>query len=289
MDLPAPMLPTTGRLPRGEAWAYEMKFDGIRSIVGIQDGRVEIRSKSGLSIGSRFPELGAIARAVDRAIFDGEIVVLNGGTLDFGATVSRIRMRQGKAVAIASTTPATMLAFDLLALDGEDLRRLPYEERRARLEGLYLRVDGWLVPRAYDDGPSTMARSLELGMEGVVAKMRSSRYVSRRSRWWIKERHEPVVDALVIGWRRRESGGVSLLLAETTPAGLAYLGRVVAPRRVLAELEPIATRTPPIAVAADLRRGSTWVEPVPVEVTAASRLPDGRLRHPKFRRLRTDL
>jgi bifunctional non-homologous end joining protein LigD len=283
------MLPSTGRLPLGSAWAYELKWDGIRSIIGVQDGRVEVRSKRAIDITDRFPELGQINRVVADAVFDGEIVVLDGSALDFGATVARLRMRPAKAVAIASTAPATMIAFDLLALDGEDLRRLPYEERRELLEGLRLQVDGWMVPRAYDDGPSTMARSLELGLEGAVAKLRSSRYVSRRSRWWVKERHEPVIDAVVIGWKRRESGGVSLLLAESTPRGLAYIGRVVAPRSVLNDLDPLPARTPPITVPAELRRTATWVKPAPAEVTSASRLPDGRLRHPKLRRIRTDL
>lgn len=282
------MLPTAGPLPTGPAWSYEMKWDGVRTITGAADGMMHMRTRLGNDIASsRFPELRELTSAVGDIILDGELTVFAGDLPDFGAVVSRMRALRGRAAALAEAHPATMLVFDVLRLDGVDLRARPYIERRETLEGLALPQD-WVVPPVFTDGPATVEASLQHGIEGVVAKRLNSRYTSGRSRDWIKRRHEGVVDAVVVGWVRRASGGISVLLAETAPGGLAYTGRCTAPASLLQVLLPLAVAAPAVAVPAP-PIAAQWVRPLlRVEVTASSRGPDGRLRQARFVRARLD-
>jgi bifunctional non-homologous end joining protein LigD len=265
-----------------------MKWDGIRVIAGSRGGQLRMQTRLGNDVPpSIFPELGTIAEAFGDVILDGELTVFDGELPDFGAVIGRLRARPGRAAALSETQPATAIVFDVLRLDGVDLRGQSYVERRAILEDLEL-PPAWVVPPSFSDGPAAVAASLEHGLEGVVAKKLTSKYVSRRSRAWIKHKHEGIIDAVVIGWRRTSAGGVSLLLAEPGPGGLVHTGRCTAPRSLLEVLEPLSVTSPPIAVAA-APLGVQWVRPVlQVEVTAASRSPGGRLRHPRFVRARLD-
>jgi len=282
------MLPVAGPLPLAPGWAYEMKWDGVRTVSAASGGLLQMRTRRGNDIASsRFPELKDLTDAYDDIILDGELTVFTGDLPDFGAVLTRMRSLPRRASALAEAHRATVLTFDLLRLDGVDLRARPYVERREILEGLELPPD-WVVPPRFADGPATVAASREHGIEGVVAKKLTSRYVSGRSRNWIKRRHEGVIDAIVIGWVRRSSGGISLLLAEPAPEGLAYTGRCRAPVSLLAVLVPLAAATPAAAVPASAG-AVQWVHPrLQVEVTASSRAPDGRLRQPRFVRPRLD-
>jgi bifunctional non-homologous end joining protein LigD len=265
-----------------------MKWDGIRIVAGTHRGQLRMRTRQGNDVPpSKFPELASLAEAVDDVILDGELTVFDGKHPDFGAVISRLRGRPGRAAALAETQPSTVIVFDVLRLDGVDLRGSPYIERRAILEGLEL-PPLWLVPPTFSDGAAAVAASLEHGLEGVVAKKLTSKYVSRRSRAWIKHRHEGIIDAVVIGWRRTSAGGLSLFLAEPGPGGLVHTGRCTAPSSLLEVLAPLAVPSPPVPVAV-APVGVQWVRPaLQVEVTAASRSPGGRLRHPRFVRPRLD-
>jgi bifunctional non-homologous end joining protein LigD len=275
------MLPTAGPLPDGPGWAYEMKWDGVRIVSGTDRGALHMRTRQGKDVpSSRFPELTEIT-AIGDVILDGELTVFDGDRTDFGAVLRRL-LGGGRRGAVV-----TMLVFDVLRFDGEDLRRRPYQERRAVLESLDL-PDGWVVPPSFSDGPATVATSLEHGLEGVIAKRLASRYSSGRSRAWVKHRHQGFIDTIVIGWVRRASGGISLLLAEPGPGALIYVGRCSAPRSLVDALAPLATGSPAVAAPAQ-SRAVQWVRPVlQVEVTASSREPDGRLRQPRFVRPRLD-
>lgn len=282
------MLPMDGQLPAGPGWAYEFKWDGVRIISSVRNGRLRMLTKRGHEVSSQFPELSEITETADDVILDGELVVFTGQSPDFGATVSRLRARRARVAALAETRPATMIVFDILRR-GTDLRTQSYEQRRTELDRLGLATERWVTFRWFSDGPATVAASLEHGLEGVVSKRLASPYRSgRRSRDWIKVRHKGVSDAFVIGWVRRSSGGISILLAEATSTGLALRGRCTAPLGLLEALAPLAADAPPIAVH-DPPRGVQWVQPeLQVEITAASRAPDGRLRQPKFVRARMD-
>jgi bifunctional non-homologous end joining protein LigD len=282
------MLPTAGPLPTASGWSFEFKWDGIRICTQILGGEaVRLQTRLGNDVLPKFPEL---VDGVDLGdiVLDGELVILTDDIPDWGAVIRRRQARPGSVAALAQDYPATVMVFDVLRHSGEDLRSRPYWERRALLEGLDL-GDGWAVPPASDDGQAVVAVSLAYGLEGIVAKKNTSRYqAGKRSREWIKVRHKGVVDAVVLGWRRRESGGVTLLLAEARGRRLVYIGRCTAPRSIVATLEPLAVDRPMVDVG-EVPRGVHWVRPVlEVEVTAAARTPDGRLRQPKFMRVRLD-
>jgi len=282
------MLPTAGPIPAGAGWAYEMKWDGVRTISAADGGVLRMRTRQGNDIDPRrFPELAGLTEVFGDIIVDGELVVFTGDLPDFGAVLGRLRAGRPRVPGLAAAHPATVLTFDLLRLDGVDLRSRPYVERRATLETLVL-PPGWVLTPVFDDGPATAAASLRHGLEGVVAKKLTSRYRSGRSTSWVKQRHSGVIDATVIGWVRRSSGGVSLLLAEPAPDGWFYVGRVTAPRALLDVLIPLAAASPAAAVPA--QPGAVhWVRPLLlVEVTASSRAPDGRLRQARYRRARLD-
>jgi bifunctional non-homologous end joining protein LigD len=282
------MLPTAGRLPTGEGWRFEFKWDGARIVAGVERGRLHMRTRHGNEVADRFPELAGLG-AVGDVVLDGELVVLTDDVPDWAAAIRRLRARPPAAATLASHIPATVMAFDVLRVGGEDLRSRPYAERRAILQSLDL-VDGWAVPPASADGEAMLATSLEFGLEGVLAKRERSPYRSgRRSRDWIKVRHNEVYDAVVVGWTRRDSGGLTILVAEAAADGtLSFTGRCTAPTSLAEVLGPLSVREPPVAVPG-VARSAQWVRPVlEVEVSAPSRTPDGRLRQPRLRRVRLD-
>jgi bifunctional non-homologous end joining protein LigD len=279
------MLPSPGVLPTAPGWVFEAKWDGIRTIGGCVNGTFRLMSRRGRDIAAKFPELATIT-AVGEVVLDGELLVFTDELhSDFHAAVARSVATRG-IQARAEATPATVMTFDVLFRDGEDLRRLPFVQRRAILEDLPLPPE-WVVPPISDNGPAMVAASAEHGLEGVVAKRLDSRYVSGRSRAWVKIRHTPVVDAVVVGWADRDRDTISLLLAEATEDGFAYIGQCPASRTLLDLLKSLHTAVRPTGIPA--RRGVRWVRPVlPVEVVSASRTPSGHLRHAKLLRARYD-
>ncbi|MBP1705366.1 MAG: dependent ligase, partial [Chloroflexi bacterium] len=124
-------------LPDGEGWAFEPKWDGFRAIVFRDGDEVLIQSRDLRPFNRYFPELEAPLRAAlpARAVVDGEIVIVRGGALDFDALLLRIHPAESRVRLLASQTPASYVAWDLLALGDDDLRGQPFAERRRRLVG----------------------------------------------------------------------------------------------------------------------------------------------------------
>jgi bifunctional non-homologous end joining protein LigD len=178
MPLPTPMLATPGVLPRGAAWAYEVKWDGFRAIVSSENG-LEIRSRRGWSMTDRLPELAALPTGL---VLDGELVAIDDdGRPSFPLLVSRLLHRR-------PAIPVTFVVFDVLHVEDHDTMCLPYDERRALLEALDLNGPAWQTPDTFDDGPALLASIIEQGLEGVVAKRRESTY-RPGERGWIKAKN----------------------------------------------------------------------------------------------------
>ncbi len=311
-DPPEPMLARPGELPSGDAgaWAYEIKWDGIRALCRSEPGHLSLISRGGHDITERYPELARLNRALHehRAILDGEIVALDpDGRPDFARLQRRMHLQQPARIArLADEAPVTYVVFDLLWLDGHPLLTEPYAERRARLRELGLGGPHWQVPAEHEgSGAELLAVAEHLGLEGIVAKRRTSPYEpGRRSANWIKVKTVRTADLLIGGWADGEgahSGRIgALLLGEPEPGGgLRYAGRVgsglsdAAARELAARLGPLASDRSPFAPAprgaARPPRGAHWVEPVLLaEVAYAQRTPDGLLRHPVWRGLRED-
>ncbi|MGV2919586.1 ATP-dependent DNA ligase [Streptomyces alfalfae] len=191
-------------LPEGGGWAYEPKFDGHRMVILLDEaGQVTLQARSGRDVTAAFPDLErAAARLPAGAVLDGEVVVWSGGRIDFAAVQQRAAATPLRAGALARALPASYAAFDLLAEGGDDCRRLPYAERRARLVRL---LAPWgpplqAVPSTTDrDTALTWYETLpETGVEGLVAKRLDGAYRSG-TRAWLKLRHSDTRDAVVIG------------------------------------------------------------------------------------------
>jgi bifunctional non-homologous end joining protein LigD len=273
-------------------WAFEMKWDGYR-VVAVCDGpEVSLFSRTGKDMTDTYPEVAdALAdRALPDTVLDGEVVAVGpDGVPSFS------RLQQG-------TRPLRYLVFDVLSHDGDGLQNKTYEERRDVLRNLDLDDGETLrVPEAFEGSlDDAVASSKELGLEGVVAKRRDSRYRSgSRSSSWLKIKHQQMQEAVIVGWRPGQgnrSGGVgSLLLAIPENGGLRYIGRVGSGFTVrtlddLTErLTKIEHKSPPLEVPRDVARDAHWVRPKLVgEVTYGEWTPDGHLRHPVWRGLRPD-
>jgi bifunctional non-homologous end joining protein LigD len=295
------MLATTGELPGGPGWAYEFKWDGVRALAVLSGGRARLYARSGAEITSAYPELEGLGEVLGDALLDGEVVALDeAGRPSFTALAERMHVRErGRAARLAASLPVTYMIFDLLRLDGIELFGQAYSARRRLLDQLELAGGRWLVPPSFADGPATEAAAREYDLEGVVAKRLDSVYrPGARSMDWIKMKLDLTEDFVIGGWRPgvRKIGGL-LVGAPRPGGGLSFRGRVGggigahAERSLLEVLEPLRTDHSPFAddVPREDARGANWVHPqVVVEVKYGNRTPDGRLRFPRFMRLRPD-
>lgn len=292
-----------------EGWAFEMKWDGIRALayLGADHSDVRLLTRNGNDVTVTYPEIAGRLRdsvGAGAAILDGEIVALNAKSVpDFGLLQQRMGLTKPAEVERAMReVPVQFLLFDLLERDGTSLVGEPYDERRRQLHAL-VSVDGPIqVPPAFEgDLASAMRSSRELGLEGVLAKRRDSRYrAGRRSDSWVKIKHHRAQEVVIGGWRPgkgRRAGGVgSLLLGIPEEDGLRYVGRVGTgfKDRELREIaERLATRrlatTPFVDVPRADAADAHWVKPDLVgEVEFGEWTSTGRLRQPSWRGWRPD-
>jgi bifunctional non-homologous end joining protein LigD len=305
-----PMLATPGTLPperEDAAWAYEMKWDGVRTVSYVEGGRLRLLSRNDRDVTAAYPEVKGLAEQLGSvpAILDGEIVALDAqGRPDFGLLQRRMGVTKPAQVRrLVDEVPVVYLVFDVLYLDGRTTTALPYRDRRELLEGLGLEGTAWVVPPAsYGGGTEMLAASLERGLEGVLAKRADSPYLpGRRSPAWRKVKNVRTQEVVVAGWRPgsgRRAGTVgSLLLGLPGEEGLEYVGHVGTGFTAAAladaerKLRPLERKTSPFAVGpprADAR-DAHWVTPKLVgEVMFTEWTGDGRLRHPSWRGFRPD-
>lgn len=297
----SPMLAVTGELPTGPDWAYELKWDGVRALAAIEGDRLRLYTRSGTDITAAYPELAEMADALPDVVLDGELVAFDSsGHPSFAMLAERIHVRDPRRAArLAARIPVTYLIFDLLRVDGEDLTGLPYVERRERLERMVMPGKRWLVSPRFADGHATVAAAAEHALEGVMAKRLDSRYrPGVRSPDWIKVKHEQTGDFVVGGWRPGERRVGALLVGSPTPqGGLEFRGRVgggisaAAEAALLTALQPLHSDVSPFTRPLERvdAKGVHWVRPeLVVEVRYAHVTPDGRLRFPRFVRIRPD-
>lgn len=296
-----PMLATRGdHVPTGAGWIHEVKWDGMRVLVEVSGGRVRLTSRNGNDVTAAFPEFATLD--LPDLVLDGEVVAFADGRPDFGVLATRLQRRGRTARLRAEVAPVTLIAFDLLELEGRDLTREPLARRRELLEGLGLGDHLVQVPPVHDDGELLLEATRAQGLEGIVSKRLASRYAQGvRSPDWLKFAHRPRTSWVVGGWRP-ETGSASrlgaVLVGEPTERGLVFRGRVgsgIAGRAGLAlkeVLEPLAVDVSPFSD--PLPRvdaaGSRWVRPeIVVDVESLGFAANGRLRQPSFQGVRSDL
>jgi bifunctional non-homologous end joining protein LigD len=282
----------TGERFSDPGWIFERKLDGIRCIAVRDGGPVRLLSRNDLSLDGRYPELvEALATTPPkRFAIDGEVVAFDRGQTSF----ARLAQRGHRRVAVF------LYVFDILWLDGLDVRPLPLLTRKRLLRNALTFPDHVrLTPHRNEDGEAMFAEACRKGWEGIIAKRVDSPYTNRRSRNWLKMKCEHGQELVVGGFTapqgsRTELG--ALLLGVYDDGKLRYAGKVGTgfDRETLRDLgtrlRALRRDDPPFADAADIKeRGVTWVEPELVaQIGFTEWTGAGRLRHPRFLGLRDD-
>jgi ATP-dependent DNA ligase len=248
------------RIPAGGGWLYEPKWDGFRCLAFRKAGTLALQSKSGQPLDRYFPELAAAFRAlpVRTFVLDGEIVIRGEAGLDFDALLQRIHPAESRIRKLARETPASYYAFDLLVDEkGKSLAGLPLAERRGRLEALFGKIPqggSVLLSPSTPDRKAAERWIQDLGgggLDGVVAKLADSPYLSGDRSAMVKVKRIRTADCVVGGFRWAQKGGQigSLLLGLYNDSGLldhvGFSSSFTAEER--RELEPILLplREPP--------------------------------------------
>ena len=304
--LPQAMLATSAtQVPDEPGWSYEMKWDGVRTLIEVDGETVRLISRSGRDQTVQYPELAVLADlvAAHSAVLDGEIVALDdGGRPSFSLLQPRMQAsREPEIAQAARRRPVHLMLFDVLRIEDVSLLEETYRERRAALTALVTEEGVVHVPVASDDGPAAFRTSAELGLEGIVAKRQDSHYLpGRRATSWRKIKHVATQEVVVVGWRQgsgSRAGRVgALLLAVPDGDRLRYAGRVGSgftekeTGAWLQRFAPLTRAEPPLeGVPALDARGTVWLEPVQVaEIAYGEWTPEGRVRHPRWRGWRPD-
>jgi bifunctional non-homologous end joining protein LigD len=290
-----------------DEWSFEGKWDGVRAIGEVSDGKLRLHSRSGRDLTATYPDLAWIGPALGEhdAVLDGEIVTLGADDVtSFAALQNRLGLTRAADIERAAKEyPAEFFVFDILFLDGTSLLKKTYVDRRRILDELAKTCDGLTVPaRLAGDASHVLDESRRRGWEGIVAKRNDSAYLAgQRGRAWIKIKNQRTQEVLVGGYRpgkgaRADTLG-SLLLGVPDENGLRYIGRVgtgfTVPmldtlssklQRLTRKTSPFSTELKPAE-----RKDAVWVTPRLVgEISFTEWTTAGLVRHPAWRGLRPD-
>lgn len=273
-------------------WIYERKLDGIRCIAIRTGATVKLLSRNDLSQNARWPELvEALGKEeCDQFVIDGEVVAFEGSETSFARLVERAE----------HYVPVFYYVFDILWLEGHDVRKLPLRTRKRLLRGA-LQFHGnvrWTQHRNRD-GEEYFKEACRKGWEGVMAKRADSPYVSTRSRDWLKFKCSHGQELVIGGFTEPRGSRVefgALLLGYYRGDRFEYAGKVgtgfdtTTLHDLGGQMRKLERKDPPFADAASIKeRGVTWVEPELVaEIGFTEWTRDHRLRHPRFLGLRDD-
>ncbi|GAB3017750.1 DNA ligase D [Bowmanella dokdonensis] len=296
-DFVKPQLATLVRQPpEGKGWLHESKFDGYRCLAAIGGGGVRLYTRSGLDWSDRFGRLQADLNALDcgSALLDGEVVAAhNEGQSDFSALQQALKQNK----------PLRFYAFDLLKLDGEDLRKKPLLERKKRLKALLAKQNEQSSVRYSEhiqgQGKEVLASICQQGGEGIISKRASAPYTGKRTKDWLKSKCTRRQEFVIGGYSPSDKPGralSSLLLGTFEKGGFCYRGRVGSgfSSADLTELgQALAVReqetSPFVEVPDKVSRTARWVRPdLVTEIDFAEFTHDRLIRHGVYLGLRED-
>jgi len=246
-----------GELPPAGDWQYEPKWDGFRGVLENDGGELALWSRNGKPLLRYFPELRPLGELLPpHSALDGEVVIAREGRLDFDAMQMRLHPAESRINRLAGEIPAEYVVFDVLLWDGEELWRLPLEERRARLAGL---------PEGFRVSPATLDRDQAVGwlgtleaagLDGVIAKKLGSPYLPGSRDAVAKVKEHKTADCVVVGvrWKAKPDRIATLLLGlYREDGGIDYVGSAAVGAKVHDE---IASLVLPLLDAASDRRFS---------------------------------
>jgi bifunctional non-homologous end joining protein LigD len=293
-DFIAPALATlANRPPASRGWLHEVKFDGYRFQCHVHNG-IRFFTRRGHDWSQRLSALIAALAPLDAhaVILDGEVTVQSAaGRSDFHALEKALKARRG-------SDQLVYYVFDLLYLDGLDLRASALIERKRVLELLLAKVGGAIrfSEHLVGDGPAIWRRACAIELEGIVSKRADSRYRSGRSDAWIKStcRHRDTF--AVVGWAENNKKFDGIYLGRAQDGELVYAGKLERgisgedKDALLERLTPLRVRTRPMQAARRKFPKARWVKPrLLVEAEFRGKTADGLLRHPSFKGVREDL
>jgi bifunctional non-homologous end joining protein LigD len=302
-----PMLAITAEEPfDSPEFAFEPKWDGVRTIAFVDGGVVRLQTRNLLDCTTQYPEAHQIAEALTggyQAVVDGEVVALDErGVPSFQRLQPRMHVRDESQVRkLRRGTPVVYEVFDLLWLDGEDLTKSPLRERQRKLDEILTPMGAIRRSEQFiGTGLALFEAAKEQGIEGIVAKRLDSQYVQGRSAAWVKIKAFRTMDCVVGGWTEGQGGRSNtlgaLLLGIYRDGQLVPVGHVGSGfdertlKELLATLKERESPTMPFATAPRVNSPAHWCLPELVcEVQYAEMTREGTLRHPAYRGLRADV
>ncbi|MBB6505947.1 bifunctional non-homologous end joining protein LigD [Sphingomonas endophytica] len=278
-------------VPTGGEWIHEVKYDGYRALIAIGGGTAKVYTRSGLDWSDKFAGIAEAAAALSAttALIDGEIVAFKDGRPDFSTLKD----------AIGSGGAMTLFAFDLLEVDGEDLREQPNVARKERLRALVGEGEERLrfAEHIVGSGEQLFETMCREGYEGVVSKRADAPYRGRRTQSWLKIKCIRRQEFVIVGWlpSTKSRGLRSLLLGVHDGDTLRYAGKVgtgfdaAMMDELRTRLDKLSRKTATVDAPRAAVKGAQWAKPELVaEVAFAEVTPDGVLRHSSFIGLRGD-
>ena len=276
------------RVPDGARWIHEIKFDGYRVQLHIHDGQVKVFTRRGHDWTKRFRKIAADASdiAIGSAIIDGEVVVPSAsGVSDFSVLQNELKGRSTKIV---------LVAFDLLYLNGHDLRKLPLLARKAELKRITAGTAVQFSDSFEIDGQEMYQHACRLGLEGVVSKVRDSAYLSGRGNNWVKKTCQQRETLTIAGFALDGEKWDGIYLARRKGKDLIYAGKVdhgfdrESAADLRKRLTPLIRKTQPYTKR--IAHRGIWVEPqLLAEIEYRAKSVEGKVRHPFFRGVREDI